>query len=151
MGQEMEPKAFALWNRLHKGQYIATRSGLLLDRVYPEVFGATPDGLVFDYHTKDLIGTLELKFRAQAKLCSTKSEIPQKYMMQMLGQLCCLSVNRWFYLEIDPNGRHFEAEGEFTEEQKQELREDLMRYKSLVEAHTKETFPKRCTKYREIY
>lgn len=149
-GNEMEPKAFALWNRLHRGQYIAIRSGLLLDQVYPHLFGATPDGLVFDWNTKEMLGTLELKYRPQAKLSSTKEEIPQKYLIQMIGQLMCLPVFRWFYLEMGPTGEYFKEEGTITQETKDMIREDLVRYKLLVTTNDADTFPQRCVKYSKL-
>lgn len=147
-GRRVEPLAFALWNRLHRGRYVALRSGLLLDQECPDLFGATPDGLVFDSQTKTLVGTLELKYRPQAKLSSERSLIPQKYFLQMIGQLMCLPVYRWFYLELGPAGECFHYTGLITEEIKRDVRADLLAFKSLVAEKNIDTFPKRSKTYK---
>ncbi len=150
-GREMEPRALALWNRLHQDKYIAVASGMLLDVERPDLFGATPDGLVFDKKTKELIGVLELKHRLVAtKLSVNKEDIPPKYVMQMIGQLMCLPswVRRWFYLEVGADIQTFYYhEGEFGIDVRDQIRARLLEFKDLVDSHTIDTFPKRNTSF----
>lgn len=149
-GKRVEPLAFNLWNRLHKGRFVALRSGLLLDQECPELLGASPDGLVFDSQTHQLVGTLELKYRPQAKLSSERSLIPQKYFLQMIGQLMCLPVHRWFYLEVGPHGEYFHYDGFITEQIKRDVRRDLLAYHELVKKNNSDTFPKKSKIYKSF-
>lgn len=147
MGRKMEPVIFNRWNLQNRSRFIATRSGLLLDQVHPETFGATPDGLVWDVNTHDLVGTLEIKYRPSAKSSLRKEDIPQKYKMQMLGQLMCLPVHRWFYIEMDSTGQTRSYEGYFTQQQKDDLRRDLIEYLYTANTYNSQTFPRRCKSY----
>ncbi len=148
-GKRMEPLALRLWNRLFDGRYFAVTSGLLLDMSHPELFGATPDGLVFDCGTLRLIGTLEIKNPQKRKLAHTPEEIPQRYLMQILGQLMCVPVNRFFYLEYKSDTEFTSWEGEIDPDLKDACRTLLLAYKELVDSHDIETFPRR-TKQIEL-
>ncbi len=150
MGRKMEPVIFELWNKTNRDRFIATRSGLLLDQVHPELFGATPDGLVWDSKTHELVGTLEIKYRPSATSSLGKDQIPQKYKMQMLGQLMCLPVYHWFYIEMDGTGTARSYDGYFTEEDKTSLRADLLDYLQLARSNNRTTFPRRCKPYPTV-
>lgn len=142
-GNKMEPLALRLWNRLFSGRYFAVTSGLLLDLQRPDLLGATPDGLVFDSSTLRLIGTLEIKHPQKRKLAHTPEEIPQRYLMQILGQLMCVPVNRFFYLEYKSDTEFTSWEGEIDPDMKDACRTLLLDYHQLVTSHTLETFPPR--------
>lgn len=148
-GHRAEPLALRLWNRLFDGRYFAVTSGLLLDMQRPDLFGATPDGLVFDSRTFRLIGTLEIKHPQKRKLAHTPEEIPQRYLMQILGQLMCVPVNRFFYLDYKTDTEFTSWEGEIDPDMKDACRALLLAYKDLVESHDAETFPRR-TKLVEL-
>ena len=146
-GRRMEPFIFDLWQQLHP-HLIAVPSGLLLDQLRPDLFGGTPDGLVFDRYTYELVGTLELKYRPIAKQLSTDvSLIPDKYWIQMVGQLMCLPVHRWFYMEYRDDDTYYHYTDTITEGTKTTLRSDLLAFVELVKGSTLDSFPKRCRRY----
>lgn len=144
-GNRMEPYILNRW-RARYPNYIALPSGLLLDEVYPDKFGATPDALVFDRQTMTLVGVLELKYRPMAKELSTSQGlIPPKYYIQMVGQLMCLpGVYRWFYMEHRDDEHEYSYTDLITENTKQTVREDLLLFLRMAETCTEATFPKRC-------
>lgn len=144
-GRRMEPHALRLWNRLYRGCYIAVPSGLLLDMQHPELFGATPDGLVFNSSTFRLVGVLEIKNPQKRELARVPEKIPARYLIQILGQLMCVPVQRFFYIEYQSDTSFTAWEGEVTDEMKDWCRTLLLEYKALVKKHKKtpETFPKK--------
>jgi hypothetical protein len=148
-GKRMEPLALRLWNRLFNGRYFAVTSGLLLDMQRPDLFGATPDGLVFDSSTLRLIATLEIKNPQKRELAMSPEKIPQRYLMQILGQLMCVPVNRFFYLEYRSDTEFTSWEGEIDPDMKDACRTLLLAYKDLVDSHDIDSFPKR-TKLIEL-
>lgn len=142
-GKRMEPLALRLWNRLFDGRYFAVTSGLLLDMQRPDLFGATPDGLVFDCLTLRLIGTLEIKNPQRRELATVPEKIPPRYLMQILGQLMCVPVNRFFYMEYRSDTEFTSWEGEIDPDMKDACRTLLLAYKDMVDSHDIDTFPRR--------
>lgn len=148
-GSRMEEHALKLWNDKHKGRYVAKSSGMLLDEACPELFGGTPDALVFDWDTLELVGTLEIKYRAWTKTPSrARRLIPQRYLMQMIGQLMAMPfVYRWFYMEYITDSEYYAYHGRITESDKIAVRTELLKYKELVmEKDSEDKFPKKFPK-----
>lgn len=151
-GHRCEPLILAQWNRLYANKYFAFTSGFLLDTEHPDKFGATPDGLVFDYDG-NFIGVLEIKYRAKAGLSATVDDIPLKYLLQIAGQTMCTTSRRFFYAEgYEDENRVMQYaffEGEIAEWYPAVLRNKLLNYLESLERYDAETYPKRCEKYRD--
>lgn len=151
-GHRCEPLILEKWNRLYAGKYFAFTSGFLLDTEHPDKFGATPDGLVFDYDG-NFIGVLEIKYRARAGLSATADDIPLKYLLQIAGQTMCTTSRRFFYAEgFEDENRVMQYaffEGEIAEWYPAVLRNKLLNYLESLERYDAETYPKRCEKYRD--
>lgn len=151
-GHRCEPLILAQWNRLYADRYFAFSSGFLLDTEHPDKFGATPDGLVFDYEG-NFIGVIEIKYRAKAGLSATPDDIPLKYLLQIAGQTMCTTSRRFFYAEgFEDENRVMQYaffEGEIAEWYPAVLRNKLLNYLESLEKYDAETYPKRCEKYRD--
>lgn len=147
-GRRTEPIALRRWRNLYSSRYTLTGSGLLLDTCHPDLFGATPDGLVFDTASSRLLGVLEVKCPRDRSLAVTPDRVKGSYLYQILGQLMCLKdCYRFWYFEYKSDTEFVAWEGVVTEELKQECRHRLMQYKDLVTYNTAESFPKRATKF----
>ncbi len=151
-GQRCEPLILDMFNRIYAGKYYAFTSGFLLDTEHPDKFGATPDGLVFDY-ADNFIGVLEIKYRAKAGLSATADDIPLKYLLQIAGQTMCTTSRRFFYAEgYEDENRVMQYaffEGEIDAWYPAVLRNKLLNYLESLERFDAETYPKRCEKYRD--
>lgn len=149
-GKQMEPFTFALVDfAMRRRSFDVLPSGFLLDREMPWALGATPDGLIFDAAKKEFAGVLELKYRANQELSRERTDIPDRYIIQILAQTMCTTSNRFWYAEMK-GAQCVLWEGEFHPDAQTKIRIMLKDYLSLVERFIDDqvAFPQRAKLWR---
>lgn len=147
-GRKYESVIFKMLQHSVRKNHYVTSSGFMFDTVYPNLFGASPDGLL--WRTKDgcFDGVVEIKYRDRASRSVSPEQIPLKYLIQIAGQLMCTISNKFCYVEgkYEGPGAGIRCSifcGTVDRRLLEELRAMLIDYLELVAKHNKDTFPRR--------